>query len=192
MQNLSLVLRISRIPTKRNIHWHCPQQKLRNMDKTNGDAHQQLLPWLRRDSKGTLKEPTPRHPINKTKSIWESHRKQDNQDQDQGQKITFPSHPTHQNPGSFLPHRGPLWLDSHWPDGGLPIYFPTRQRYIMVAIHLDANYIFVEPMSSRSKKEMIRALEKIINRMRMAGLRLKKHTLDNKASEAFKQCIQEQ
>jgi hypothetical protein len=47
-------------------------------------------------------------------------------------------------------------------------------------------------MSSRSKKEMIRALEKIINRMRMAGLRLKKHTLDNKASEAFKQCIQEQ
>ncbi len=28
--------------------------------------------------------------------------------------------------------------------------------------------------------------------MRLAGLRLKKHTLDSKASEAFKQCIQEQ
>jgi hypothetical protein len=39
---------------------------------------------------------------------------------------------------------------------------------------------------------MIWAYEKIINRMRLAGLRLKKHTLDNKALAAFKQCIQEQ
>jgi hypothetical protein len=53
----------------------------------------------------------------------------------------------------------------------------------MVAIHLDANYFFVQPMRSRSKEEMIRAYKKIINR---------KHTLDNKALEAFKQCIQEQ
>jgi hypothetical protein len=62
----------------------------------------------------------------------------------------------------------------------------------MVAIYLNANFIFVEPMHSRSKEEMIRAYKKIINRMRLAGLGLKKHTLDNKALEAFKQCIQEQ
>jgi hypothetical protein len=62
----------------------------------------------------------------------------------------------------------------------------------MVAIHLAANYIFVEHMCSRSKEEMIRAYEKKINRMRLVGLRLKKHALANKASEAFKQCIQEQ
>jgi hypothetical protein len=61
----------------------------------------------------------------------------------------------------------------------------------MVTIHLNANYIFVGPMRSRSKEEMIRAYEKIINRMSLAGLGLKKHTLDNKASEASKQCIQE-
>jgi hypothetical protein len=30
----------------------------------------------------------------------------------------------------------------------------------MVAIHLDANYIFIEPMQSRSKEEMIRAYKK--------------------------------
>jgi hypothetical protein len=47
-------------------------------------------------------------------------------------------------------------------------------------------------MQSRSKEEMIRVYEKIINRMRLAGLGLKKHTLDNKASDAFKKCIQEQ
>ncbi len=47
-------------------------------------------------------------------------------------------------------------------------------------------------MHSRSKEEMIQAYKKIINRMRLAGLGLKKHIMDNKASEAFKQCIQEQ
>ncbi len=56
----------------------------------------------------------------------------------------------------------------------------------MVAIHLDANYIFVEPMRSRSKEEMIWPYEKIINRMRLAGRQLKKHTLDDEALEAFK------
>ncbi len=39
---------------------------------------------------------------------------------------------------------------------------------------------------------MIKAYEKIINRMRLAGLGLKKHTLDNIALESFKQCIHEQ
>jgi hypothetical protein len=62
----------------------------------------------------------------------------------------------------------------------------------MVAIHLNANCIFVKPMCSRSKEEMIQAYENIINRIRLAGLGLKKHTLDNQALEAFKQCIQEQ
>jgi hypothetical protein len=62
-------------------------------------------------------------------------------------------------------------------------------RYIMVAIHLDANYIFVEPMNSRSKEEMIRAYKKIINRIKAAGLGIKKHTLENEASDAFKQYI---
>jgi hypothetical protein len=42
------------------------------------------------------------------------------------------------------------------------------------------------------KKEMIRAYEKIINRMRMAGLDIKKHTLDNETLDAFKQYIRQQ
>jgi hypothetical protein len=62
----------------------------------------------------------------------------------------------------------------------------------MVAIHLNANYIFVEPMRSRSMEEMIWAYKKIINKIRLAGLGLKTHTFDNKALEVFKQCIQEQ
>ena len=47
-------------------------------------------------------------------------------------------------------------------------------------------------MQNWTKEEMIRAYEKIINRMRMAGLGIKKHTLDNKASDALKQYIRKQ
>ena len=47
-------------------------------------------------------------------------------------------------------------------------------------------------MRNRTKEEMIKAYEKIINRMRMAGLGIKKHTLDNKASEVLKQYIRKQ
>jgi hypothetical protein len=47
-------------------------------------------------------------------------------------------------------------------------------------------------LRGRSKEEIIRAYKKIINRMRLAGLALKKYTLDNENLETFKQCIQEQ
>ncbi len=64
-------------------------------------------------------------------------------------------------------------------------------RYIMIAVHLDANYIFVEPMKNRTEGEMIRAYQKIINRMKVAGLGLKKQVLNNKCSVAMKACIKE-
>ncbi len=76
--------------------------------------------------------------------------------------------------------------------GAFPFTSQRGNRYIMVVIHLDANYIFVEPMRSRLKEEMIRAYEKIINTMKAAGLGLRKHTLDNQASDAFKQYIRQQ
>ncbi len=76
--------------------------------------------------------------------------------------------------------------------GRFPFTSQRGNRYIMVVIHLNTNYIIVEPMRIRSKEEMIQAYKKIINRIRLAGLGLNKHTLDNEALEAFKQCIQEQ
>jgi hypothetical protein len=39
---------------------------------------------------------------------------------------------------------------------------------------------------------MIRAYEKIINRMKAAGLGIRKHTLDDEALDAFKQYIRQQ
>ncbi len=73
-----------------------------------------------------------------------------------------------------------------------PFTSQRGNRYIMVAIHLDANYIFVEPMRNRTKEKMIRAYEKIIPWMRSAGLGIEKHTLDNEASDALKQYIRQQ
>ncbi len=46
--------------------------------------------------------------------------------------------------------------------GAIPHTSQRGNRYIMVAIHLDANYIFVEPMKNRTEGEMIRAYQKII------------------------------
>jgi hypothetical protein len=43
--------------------------------------------------------------------------------------------------------------------GAFPVTSQRGNRYIMVAIHLDANYIFVKPMRNRTKEEMIRAYE---------------------------------
>jgi hypothetical protein len=74
--------------------------------------------------------------------------------------------------------------------GAFPHTSQRGNRYIMVAIHLDANYIFAEPMRNRTEGEMIRVYQKIINRMKAAGLGIKKHVLDNECSAAMKSCIQ--
>jgi hypothetical protein len=44
-------------------------------------------------------------------------------------------------------------------------------------------------MKNRTEGEMIKTYQKIINRMKTAGLGLKTHRLDNKASAAYKECF---
>ncbi len=73
--------------------------------------------------------------------------------------------------------------------GAFPHTSQQGNRYIMVAIHLDAKYIVAEPMKNRTEGEMIRAYQKIINWMKAAGLGIKKQVLDNKYSAAMKACI---
>jgi hypothetical protein len=74
--------------------------------------------------------------------------------------------------------------------GASPHTSQCSNCYIMVAIHLNANYIFAEPMKNRTEGEMIRVYQKIINRMKAAGLGLKKQVvLDNKCLAVMKACI---
>jgi hypothetical protein len=75
--------------------------------------------------------------------------------------------------------------------GAFPHTSQRGNRYIIVAVHLDANYIFAEPMKNRMEGEMIRVYQKILNRMKAAGLGLKKQVLNNKCSVAIKACIKE-
>ncbi len=75
--------------------------------------------------------------------------------------------------------------------GGFPYTSQRSNRYIMVAIHLDANYIFNKPMKNRTEEGMMVAYQRIVNRMRAAGLGLKKHILNNEASKVFKAKIKE-
>ncbi len=74
--------------------------------------------------------------------------------------------------------------------GAFPHTFQQGTRYIMVAIHLDVNYIFVAPMKNRMEGEMLRAHQEIIDRMTAVGLGLKKQVLNIECSAAMKLCIQ--
>jgi hypothetical protein len=73
--------------------------------------------------------------------------------------------------------------------GAFPYTLQQGNHYVMIAIHLDANYIFYEPMKNRLEDEMIEAYQKIINRMEAARLGLKTHRLDIEASKVYKQWI---
>jgi hypothetical protein len=59
----------------------------------------------------------------------------------------------------------------------------------MVGIHLDTNYIFCKLIKNQTKGKMIRAYQKMVDRMKLVALRLNHHRLDNKCSAEFKACI---
>jgi hypothetical protein len=73
--------------------------------------------------------------------------------------------------------------------GAFPHTSQHGNHCIMVAVHLDTNYIFAKPIKNRMEGEMIRVYQKIINRVKTAGLGLKKQVLSNKCSAAMKACI---
>jgi hypothetical protein len=70
-----------------------------------------------------------------------------------------------------------------------PITSQQGYWYIMVGIHLDANYIFCELMKNQTNGKMITAYQKVVNRMKLLALGLKHHHLNNKYSAAFKAFI---
>ncbi len=67
--------------------------------------------------------------------------------------------------------------------GKLLVTSQRGNRYIMIGIHLDADYIFCETMKNRTEGEMIQAYQKMVDRMVLAGLGLKHHRLDNQCSK---------
>ena len=73
--------------------------------------------------------------------------------------------------------------------GKFPYLSSKGNRYIMVAYHTDANYIFQEPMKNRTEMQMIASYQRIMDRMNAAGMTTSKHILDNEISAEFKLAI---
>ena len=53
--------------------------------------------------------------------------------------------------------------------GKFPKQSQRGYKYIMVMVEIDSNAILVEPMKSRKDKEMIRAYDALLARLRQAG-----------------------
>eukprot|EP00804_Cyclotella_cryptica_P002334 CCRYP_004053-RC/>CCRYP_004053-RC protein AED:0.43 eAED:0.24 QI:0/-1/0/1/-1/0/1/0/513 len=71
--------------------------------------------------------------------------------------------------------------------------FPTRSqagnKYLMVLVDIDSSGILVEPLKNRTDPELTRADEKLLLRLKLAGIVPKKHVLDNEVSAAMKDLI---
>jgi hypothetical protein len=61
----------------------------------------------------------------------------------------------------------------------------------MVMVEIDSNSILVKPMKSRKDAEMIRAYDALLLRLKRAGIKPKKHALDNEVSENMKTHIRD-
>jgi hypothetical protein len=76
--------------------------------------------------------------------------------------------------------------------GKFPITPARGNKYIMVAVELDGNYIDGEPLQSRSAKSLTTAYQAIFQRWKATGVICPNwHILDNEAPEEFKQAIRE-
>jgi hypothetical protein len=71
--------------------------------------------------------------------------------------------------------------------GCFPKTSSRGNKYIMVLVEVDGNYINAEPMKNKSKGAMIKAYIALRTRLTASGtVKLTMHILDNEASEEFK------
>ena len=75
--------------------------------------------------------------------------------------------------------------------GRFPKKSSRGNQYIMVLAHPDSNGILQEPMKNRTSGKMICAYQKLIDRLKSAGITPKCHILDNECSTDFKQTIRD-
>jgi len=74
--------------------------------------------------------------------------------------------------------------------GKFPITSARGNKYIMVTVELDGNYIDREPPQSRSAKSLTKAYQAIFQRWKATGVICPNwHIVDNEAPEELKQAI---
>jgi hypothetical protein len=169
---------------QKNLHQSHSQQKLCNLAQAHRPAHPQIHARFKHDSKRAPQGPMPRDQIDKTKAFEKMIEVEEARIKIKGDSSPFhPLPPTKLN--DIFVQVEDLNEEIHTNQtGAFPHTSQCDNRYIMVAIHLDANYIFAKPMKNRMEGEMIRVYQKIFNR-------IKKHVLNNKCLAAMKACIKE-
>ena len=75
--------------------------------------------------------------------------------------------------------------------GKFPHISSRRNRYQMIAYHVDSNSIWVEPMKNRTEGEMIQERSRAVTRMKICVIISTKQMFDNEASAAYKAAISE-
>jgi hypothetical protein len=76
--------------------------------------------------------------------------------------------------------------------GKFPITSARGNKYFMVAVELDGNYIDGKPLQSRSAKSLTKAYQAIFQRWKATGVICPNwHILDNEAPEELKQAIRD-
>jgi hypothetical protein len=76
--------------------------------------------------------------------------------------------------------------------GNFPITLSQGNKYIMVAVELDGNFIDAEPIQSRKAKALTKAYQNIFNRWKATGaVSPNRHILDNEAPKELKEAIRE-
>ena len=65
-------------------------------------------------------------------------------------------------------------------------------RYAMMLVEIDSSAILVEPIKDKTKEELTRAYKKIHGRLKKAGMKPKKHVMDNEVSEMMREAIEEE
>ena len=71
--------------------------------------------------------------------------------------------------------------------------FPQKNirgnQYIMVLIDMDSDAILVEATKTRKSGEIVRAYQKLVDRLKAYGVIPKHHVLYNECSKEFKEAI---
>ena len=73
--------------------------------------------------------------------------------------------------------------------GRFPMSSYRGMQYVMVLYETVSNSILVEALRNRTSGEMVAAYQKLINRLKEAGIEPKMHILDNEISTEFKKAI---
>ncbi len=73
--------------------------------------------------------------------------------------------------------------------GRFPVKSASSNSYIMLAYHVGANVILIQPFKSKADAHRIPAYNTIMERLKSQGISVDLHILDNEASAAYIDCI---